>query len=362
MRPSRLVVAAFAGMLMASSLTGCGGSFEVVAERPLPETEKPKGIIIFPAAVMIPGSTPLEYASRANDMANWLLARTELPVVGPFDYKVYRLPDELRVASTSTNLMTRARDRIDIKGWLALRLMITENRAHNTRDIVDMRKNSKKKGQVYRQRAVEATVRLELELFEAMRGKRLAQIVIKDVDDPSALSPDGDPRPHVQKMIFKAMSMLFAEQAALLDATPRRRVRKGFVPSVPALASYSIPGKPSFLDKHKDKDDTDRQAAMMGLWDRYKPGLPTKAVYVAGKHHGLLALDARDPIQKHDVVMMVGGKKVFLPHQLDRYLQQCGQAGCEVTVRRGFKDLKLQVNWRPTEKLEMSPDEEDKDE
>ncbi len=93
--------------LVAMGLNSCGGTFEVIAERPLPEATKPKGIIIFPAAILIPGSTPLEYVARADDVANWLLARTELPIMGPLDYNVYRSPDELRVASSSTNLMTR---------------------------------------------------------------------------------------------------------------------------------------------------------------------------------------------------------------------------------------------------------------
>lgn len=342
-------------LVAATTLFGtvaCGGSLEVVAHRPLPETSKPKGIIIYPAAIMIPNSTPLEYVARANDVANFLLERTELPVLGPFDYKVFRAPDEMRVASTSTDLMTRNEEPVDLKGWLALRLMVTENRAMNTRDIVDMRKKSKKKGQIYRSRGVEATVRVEIEVYEAMRGKRIAQVVVKDVDDVIAVTQEGDPRPGIAKLIRTAMTMLLEENETLLDASPLRRVRKGFVPAVPKLAAFGVPGSLSFVDRLKDKDETDRQAAMIALWDRFQPGLPVKATFVAGKNPGLLVLEAKKPLEKHDVVLSVGGKPVYTMYQLDRRLQQCGVAGCEAMVRRGFKDVKVHINWPAVPKVE----------
>ena len=333
---------------------GCGGSLEIVAQRPLPEAEKPKGIIVYPAAIMIPNSTALEYVARANDVVNYLLERTELPVLGPFDYKAFRAPDEMRVASTSTDLMTRNDEPLDLKGWLALRLMVTENRAMNTRDIVDMRKESKKKGQTYRQRGVEATVRVEIEVYEAMRGKRLAQIVIKDIDDVIAVTQEGDPRPGIRRMIRQAMDLLLEEQSALLDASPMRRVRKGFVPSIPKLAAYSTPGALSFTDKMKGKDDTDKQAAMIALWDRFQPGLPVKATFVASKNPGVLVLKAQKPLEQHDVILNVGGKPTWTMGQLDRRLQQCGVAGCEAMVRRGFKDVKVHINWPATPKVEAA--------
>lgn len=331
---------------------GCGGTFEIVADRPLPETTKPKGIIVFPAAIMIQGSTGLEYIARANDVANYLLERTELPVLGPFDYKFFRAPDEMRVASTSTDLMTRDKDPVDLKGWYALRLMVTENRAMNTRDIVDQRKRSKKKGQIYRQRGVEASVRVEIEMYEALRGKRVAQIVVKDLDDVIAVTQEGDPRPGVRKLIRKALGMLLQQQDALLDASAMRRVRRGFVPAVPKLADFSAPGGPSFTYKLKDKDDTDKQAAMIALWDRFHPGLPVKATFVASKNPGLLVVKARKPLQQYDVIISVAGKPVWTQHQLDRVLQGCGIAGCEAVARRGFKDVKVHLNWQPVPKVD----------
>jgi hypothetical protein len=331
---------------------GCGGTLEVVAERPLPETSKPKGLIVYPAAIMIPNSTALEYIARADDVANFLLERTELPVLGPFDYKSFRAPDEMRVTSTSTDLMTRNDEPLDLKGWLAVRLMVTENRAMNTRDLIDNRKSAKKKGQIYRQRGVEATVRVEVEVYEAMRGKRVAQIVIKDKDDVTAVTQEGDPRPGIKRLVRKALALLLQEAEPLLEASPMRRVRSGFVAAVPKFATFSTPGKLSFVDKFKDKDDTDRQAAMIGLWDRFHPGLPVKATFVAGKNPGLLVLKARKPFELHDVVLTVGGKPVYTMHQLDRRLQQCGVAGCEVVARRGFKDVKLHVNWQAVPKIE----------
>lgn len=354
MTRSAFATATVAAFVAAASLlsAGCGGTLQVVANRPLPETAKPKGIIIYPAAIMIPGSTALEYIARADDVANYLLERTELPILGPFDYKSFRAPDEMRVASTGTDLMTRNDEPMDLKGWLALRLMITENRAQNTRDIVDMRKKSKKKGQIYRSRGVEASVRVELELFEAMRGKQIAQVVIKDMDDVIAVTQEGDPRPGIARLVRKALDLLLEESGTLLEASPLRRVRTGFVAAVPKFAAFSVPGALSFSDKLRDKDETDKQAAMIGLWDRFQPGLPVKATFVASKNPGVLVLKARKPLVQYDVIINVGGKAVYTTHQLDRRLQQCGVVGCEATVRRGFKDVKVHLNWPAVAKIE----------
>lgn len=349
--PHRSIGALVAAFLLVG-LSACGGTLEVIADRPLAETAAPKGIIIFPVGVMRPDATPLEYIARADDVGNWLLRHTELPVIGPFDYKLFQPPDEARVASTSTNLMTRNDDQVDLKGWLSLGIMITENRASNVRDLVDNRKNAKKKGQVYRQHGVEATVRIELNLYDAMRGKHIAEVVVKDTDDVTMVPEQGDPRPGVRRLLLKGMQMLFAQAAPLLEGAPMRRVRAGFAPAVPKFANFAVPGKASYMDKFRDKDDTDKQAATIALWDRFSPGLPVKATYVAGKTHGLLALEKRAPLEQYDVIISVGGKPVYTMVQLDRRLAACGMAGCEVLIKRGFTEQKVHINWQAVPKLD----------
>ncbi len=327
--------------------TACGGAYEVVVEKPLQPRPAPQGLLVFPAAVLTPNADGLEAIVRTMDMADWLLDHTELPLIGPYDFNIYKEPDELQIASVDTDLMTRGGSRLDLRGWLAIHVMVTENRATNIRDIVDKRDKDPKKRKTYRQYGIDSTVRVEAQILDARYGKRLAHAVVTAKDDPTQVKSEGDPRPILRTLIHKALSILLAESEAIVSAKNTRRIRSGgFLDAVPTLATWKTAQRKSFQQRQEGKDDIEKQAALEGLWMRFKPGLPVKATFVGTRHPGVMALTARPPLEKYDVVKMVSGKKVTAVHQLDRLLQEC-KGDCKARIRRGFKDVDVRLVWPP---------------
>ena len=346
-----------AGLIAAASLiVGCGGGAEILVEQPLQPRPAPQGIVILPVAVLTPGADGLSSMARTRDVADWLLDHTELPLIGPFDYKSYKEPDEMQIASVDTDLMTPGAQikGVDLRNWLAIHLMITENRATNIRDIVDKRAKDPKKRKTFRQYGIDSTLRVEAQVLDARYGKRLAQVVLKAKDDPTKVRSEGDPRPVLRDLIRQALGLLLAETEAIVAAKNTRRVRSaGFLDAVPALADWKTQLRKSFFQAQEGKDDIEKQAALESLWIRFQPGLPVKATFVGTRHPGVMALEARPPLEQYDVIKLVDGKKLVAVYQLDRILQGC-KGGCMARIRRGFKDLDVRLAWPP-----LQPPEED---
>ncbi len=339
-----------AALLATLMLSGCGGTRELVVEQALAKRLPPKGIVILPVAVMTPDGSALECIARTRDVANYLLANTETPLIGPADYRVFKEPDEMRVASIDTDLMTRATGtRIDMRNWLAVFVMVTENRATNIRDIVD--KRSKKK-QTFRQYGIDSTVKIEVQVLDARYGKPFARVVITDKDDPTKVRTEGDPRPIIKELIEAALAVALSKaEDTFTKAGKSRRIRgREFLDSVPLLADWGTAGRPSFNAKRKDKEDIVKQAALEALWTRFQPELPVKATFVGTRHHGVMALKARAPLQQYDVVKTIDGRPVTTSYQLDRALQSCRKA-CNAMVRRGFKNVEVDLTWPPAPPL-----------
>ncbi len=358
-RMTRVALALTVALVLASQV-GCGGGFEVVEERPLPE-EGPevRGFIVFPVADMTPGARTIDVAVRTSDVAAWLLDRTDLPVVGPLDYKIFKEPDEMRIASVDTNLVTGTKGkRRDLRGWVAVWVQITENRATNVRDIVDARKKGKKNQKVYRMHGVEATVRVEVQLLDAMRGKRMALVVVKDKDNPTRMKLKGDPRPPVTTLVHKALRRVFADaEARVAPEQPTRIVRRaGTLPSGAGLASFRTPDKPSMAEVYAKKDEIERKTAMFTLWSRLAPELGVREVYFPMKFPGLLLTADRPPLKKGDVILEVEGRKMADRYQLDQALRACKGRACKVKVQRGFKSLTADVVWLPVPRPEAKDD------
>ncbi len=333
-------------ILCAGSLA-CGGSHEVIVEKPLQPRPPPQGLLVFPAAVLTPGADALNAIARTGDITAWLLDHTELPMIGPFDFNIYKEPDELQIASVDTDLMSRGGSSIDLRGWLAVHIMITENRATNIRDIVDKRHKDPKKAKTYRQYGIDSTVRVEGQILDARYGKRLAHAVLTAKDDPTQVKSEGDPRPVLRELIHKTLAIMFTDTEAVVSAKNTRRVRSaGFLDAVPALAAWKTGQRKSFNQRMEDKDDIEKQAALEGLWMRFEPSLPVKATFVGTRHPGVMALKARPPLEQYDVIKTVQGKKVTTVHQLDRMLQAC-KGDCNARLRRGFKDVDVRLAWPP---------------
>ncbi len=331
--------------------SACGADHEILVEEPLQSRPPPQGLLLFPAAVLTPGADALHAIARTGDVATWLLDHTELPIIGPFDFNIYKEPDELQIASVDTDLMSQAGGSIDLRGWLAVHIMITENRATNIRDIVDKRDKDPKKRKIYRQYGIDSTVRVEGQILDARYGKRLAHAVLTAKDDPTQVKSEGDPRPVLRKLIDQTLTILFADSEAIVSAKNTRRIRSGaFLDAVPTLAAWKTGQRKSFVQRHEGKDDIEKQAALEGLWMRFQPGLPVKATFVGTRHPGVMALQARPPLEQYDVIKTVGGKKVSAVYQLDRLLQAC-KSDCNARIRRGFKDVDVRLAWLPAPAL-----------
>ena len=340
-----------AGVLaLAAIVVGCGGSTEILVEKPLQPRPAPHGLLILPAAILTPGADALESIARTRDVADWLLDHTELPLIGPFDYKCYKEPDEMQIASVDTDLMTAgaAIKGVDLRHWLAIHVMITENRATNIRDVVDKRGKNAKKPKTYRQYGIDSTLRVEAQVLDARYGKRLAQVVLTAKDDPTKVRSEGDPRPILRQLIRQALALLMTETEAIVSATKTRRLRaSGFLDAVPTLADWKTGQRKSYNQRYEGKDDIERQASLESLWMRFQPGLPVKATFVGTRHPGVMVTQAKAPLEQYDVIKVVDGQKVDAVYQLDRILQGC-EGGCMAKIRRGFKDLDVRLTWPPS--------------
>ena len=340
-------------------MTACGGSLKVVGSHALAEKgPEIKGFIVFPVSDMTHDAKVIDAALRASDVAAWLLDHTDQPVLGPLDYQLYQEPDDLRVAVSHTNLATAAGGRRRLDGWIAVWIQITENRATNVRDTVDMRKRGKKNQPVYRIHGVEATLRVEVQLRDGARGRELARVVLTDVDDPTHSRLKGDPRPAITRLIHKALRLALGEAEGRLAPKPLRRVvrRAGLLPSPVALAKFRTPKRPSLHETAAKRGEVDLQIAIMALWGRLAPELSVRQTYFATKFPGVLLLKGRAPLLPGDVIRAVAGVPVRDRYQLDRAMRRCAASPCEVLVQRKFKALKVPVRWAP---LPMPTDEAD---
>lgn len=339
----------FAVLLFAlSALGACGApSSQVLEETALnPSQPAPRGIVVMPMALAIPGSNALETVARSHDVAGLLQRRTDLPLLGPMDFVLQKHPEEASVVATDTDLLMRDETRrVDVHGWLAVQVLVTENRATNTRDIVDEKQKDPKK-KLYRQAGFDSRVRVEVTVRDAMRARQLARVVVEAQDDPTNFETGGDPRPGITRLIEIALNRLVDSGAAVLAGHGNRKTRgEGFTDSLPAMLAWSAPELPSFDSQQADQPEMMREAKTLELWDRFAPGLGVREVRAATMHPGVLVGTARAPLQVGDVVLEVAGQPVRARYQLDRLLQGCGEGACKVTVWRGAQQQDLQVAW-----------------
>lgn len=340
---------------LGAALAGCGGGPEVLVEEPLKPRPVPEGVVLFPVAALTPGANALECIARTGDAARWLLEHTELPILGPADYASFKEPEDMRVASIDTDLMSRTSGaRTDLQNWLSVHIMITENRATNVRDIEDRRQKDPKKLKIYRQYGIDAEVTVEVTVADGRYGKPLARAVVRGIDNPADVRSDGDPRPMLPQLIGLALERAFLESESVVAARPRRKVRgPGLLDAVPLLAAWKTPQKPSFIQALEGKEEIEREGALESLWTRFQPNLPVEATFVGKKHPGVMALQDRPPLARYDVVTEVAGQPVQTVYQLDRLLQACA-AKCPARVRRGFTDVDVNLAWP----LATHPDEQ----
>lgn len=345
LRPPRL--AAIVAALAAVAATACGGPFEVMQDRPLAEDiSPPKGIVLLPVAMMTHRADALEVAVRSSEAARWLLDHTDVPLVGPMDFRVFKPVDEVKIASTDTDLATRNEgDRIALAGWWAMSILVTENRSTSVSNIVDTRKGQD--GKTVSQRyGIESTLRVEVQIRDAMHGTVKAMVVLKGVDDPNDRPPEGDPRPMIRALMIEGMRRAIGEALPGLGQPNRRviRGREGIV-SVPALADSGYPNRPSFAEPLKEKKPIERETAILTIWYRVSPNLPLRPALTATNHPGVVMAQDRAPLKKHDVVMAVGGTPVRDTYQLDRMLRRCASSSCKVQIRRKRSTLEVDLRW-----------------
>ena len=328
-------------------LTACGGQLR--DEGALAAGQRVPGLIVLPIAVNIAELSSLEVAWRSVEVANWLLQRTDLPVIGPLDFKLNKAIDQVQVAAYDTDLSTREDELGPAwRDWLVVQVQISENRATNVRDIVDVRGKEPGKPKVYRQHGVEASLRVEAGLFDARRGKRLAWAVIERTDDPTQFAPGEDPRPGVTAAVRDAVQRLLELSPGLFQGPTERRTRgQGFVDAVPALLAFDAPDLPSTVEGLKNLPEAVQEARVYAAWDRVAPGLTVQEIRSATLARGVLVRDLMPPLRQGDVVLAVGKQKVSAIHQLDRLIAACSAKpqGCEVLVRRGEAEVALSLSW-----------------
>lgn len=341
-------LAAIGALLLVPLVAACGGPMEVRKEVALAEDAPlPKGIVVLPVAVMTHQSNAIKVAVRSSELAAWLVDHTEVPLLGPLDFKTLKELDEVQVASTDTDLVTQADGAgMDLRGWWSLHALLTENRAASQRRIVDTKSATGTEGKtIGAMSGIESQLRLELVLRDAMRGRVLATVVIVATDDPDDMPLQGEPRPLVPRMFHDALRRLFGDGLERLQGAPVRHVRTtGLVPSAPALAAQEFPSRPSFASDFADKSEADRDAGLFWVWDRIHPNLDVAAALTATRSPGVLLSQPRSPLQKHDVITEVNGHAVRDIYQLDRQLRQCGQ-GCMAKIARGRQIMDMPLPW-----------------
>jgi hypothetical protein len=326
----------------------CGGGPQFVTEEvPLDPAIKPQGIVVLPVAQALKGTTALDVAARSNEIARWLMKRTDLPILGPYDFAIANPVDQVTNVIVDTDLGARTDSaKIDVRNWIVLRVLITENLAENTRDIVDIKQKDPKKPNTWRQRGVESKVRVEVSLHDPRRGSKQAGLVWQDDDDPTAFQSGGDPRPGVTRLVNLALErLLIGSGGGLLGAGQRKTRGDGTLDSLPAMLDWGAPELGSWSLLHQSDADVVKEAAVLGLWDRFAPDLPTRDVFNATRHPGLLVRKAVAPLQDGDVVLAVGERPISAAYQFDRLLQQCPPQGCPVSVWRNGQKADITLQW-----------------
>ncbi len=328
-------------------LACCGASGPQISEIQVPDPAvHAKALVVLPVALAMQDSTSLDIAMRTDSVARWLLNKTPQALVGPADFTVLRPVDEVSVVSADTDLMSHGTDlRIPVREAVALHILVTEQRATNTRDIQDIRNADPKKQQTFRQHGLEAHLRTEVWLSDALRGRRLAGLVVETTDDPTDVVPGGDPRPGLTLAIQLALDKLLAIAGPLLGESGVRQTRgDGLLDSLPATLDWVAPGKQSWNDANKAKGDMMREVATFALWDRVAPGLPDKERAVASKNRGVLVRQAQGGLQAGDLVTAIDGRPVTAAYQIDRALQVAGTAGCRAQVLRSGATVEVALH------------------
>ena len=328
----------------------CGSAGPMAQEETrLDPALRPPGLILMPVALAIPGSSAIDIAARTNDLARWLMQRTDLPLIGPYDYTLNKPVDEAQNAMTDTDLLARSDAlQADVRNWLVIHVLVTENRASSERDIVDTRVKDPKKPNTWRQHSTDAKVRVDVSVLDARRGAKLAGLVYEADDDPANFDPGGDPRPGVTRIIGEAMALLLAGSGGSLYGTGSRRTRGvGLIDSVPSIMAWSIPDKPSWSEQHQKDEDVVREAAVLGLFDRFAPNLDMRAIFAASRNAGLLVQQPAPGLEPGDIVVALGDRPLSAAYQLDRALQACPPAGCTAAIVRKGQKLDVALQWPP---------------
>ena len=333
-------------------LAACGASGPQISDVQRPDaTTHAKALIVLPVALAMADSTSLEIAMRTGEVMRWVLANTSQPVIGPADFALRHPVDEIGVVSADTDLMEHGSEfGLPVREAAVLHILVTENRATNVRDIQDVRNADPKKQQTFRQHGLEAHLRTEVWLSDAMRGQHLAGLVVETTDDPTDVMPGGDPRPGLTQAIQLALAQLQEIAGPLLAENGARQTRgDGLVDSLPTMLAWAPPGKQSWDETNKSKDELMREAARFAVWDRVAPGLPDALRTIAMKHPGVLVRQAQGGLQPGDVVTAVNGRPVTAAYQVDRALQVGGPVGARAQVLRGggLLDVTLQGKLVP---------------
>lgn len=318
-------------------LAACGASGPQISEVQTPEPgTRAKALIVLPVALATQEATSIDIAMRTNAVARWLLQKTTQPLLGPADFGLLHPVDEIGAVSADTDLMSRATDlRLPVREAVALHILVTEQRATNVRDIQDIRNADPKKQKTFRQHGLEAHLRTEVWLSDAMRGRRLAGLVVETTDDPTDVMPGGDPRPGTTLAIQLALDKLLEMTGPLLTDNGVRQTRgDGLVDSLPATLAWAAPGKPSWDEANKDKAEMMRDAAALALWDRMTPNMSGKELAVASHNRGVLVRKAQGQLLAGDLILSIYGRPIVAAYQLDRALQVAGHEGVHVQVLR----------------------------
>ncbi len=344
------IQARFATILLMVAIVvpiGCGGGYEVLREKPLAEDVRvPEGVVLFPVAMMTHKADALEVAVRSSDTAGWLLDHTDVPVIGPLDFRIFKPVDEIRVASTDTDLATRSEgERVSLAGWWSIAVLVTENRSASIQNVVDTRKG--KDGTTVKQAyGVESVLQVEVTIADALRGGVIASAHVSGLDRNDGLVTEGDPRPRINQLIRAALRLALGEARERLAAGGKRRFRghEGLT-SVTSLTSSAFPDRPSYEEPLKNKDAFARESAIMTIWYRIDPKLPMRPALASMNNPGVLMRKARAPLQQYDIITRVEGVPVVERYQLDRALRNCIAIGCKVEVLRAGKSIHETLRW-----------------
>ena len=333
------------GLLVCAAVAACGSGqqiTEVVVPNP---TERTKAIILMPLALAQEEATGYDIASRTTDISRWLLTKTALPVLGPADFSLLRGVDEAMSPASDTDLFAHAVElRTPVREAVVLHVLVTENRSTSVRDIQDQRGGDAAKQKTYRQHNLESLLRIQVTLFDSLRGRKLAGLVLETTDDPTAFDVGGDPRPGMTAAIRRALEHLLESAGPLLtDGGTRQTTGDGLVDSVPALLAWTAPGKKSWNEVQAAKDELTREAASLAIWDRFAPKLGPRDLAVAGRNRGVLVRQAQGTLLGGDVLQKIDGLPVVAAYQVDRALQACGAPGCKATVLRGGQPVEIQL-------------------